>query len=295
MIFINRNKKKEPEVLKKQPGTPATKEKEAAIAYYAAGKQEKSYEYTVYKNDEVRTTLEELFNGKCAYCEARIKTISHGDIEHYRPKSTVKKKKKQEGSAYIGYYWLAADWDNLLLSCELCNRKSSVVTADGKKISYGKLDQFPLKDEEQHRCTHHDEDVAKEAPYRLLLNPCIDDPGKHLVFKEDGIVQPAETTPGVESEMGRKSIDVYGLFRKELVEDRLRLAEDIKVDILNAKFIFDKLTEAILQNNAADVQQYDNLLNMNIKKLQRFLADEQPHLAVTRQLVEPALKQLNML
>src|SRR5215217_7089512 len=34
--------------------------------------------------------LDELFRGKCAYCETNIYQTSSGDIEHFRPKGSVK-------------------------------------------------------------------------------------------------------------------------------------------------------------------------------------------------------------
>ncbi len=55
-------------------------------------------------------------NGKCAYCEADAASVSHGDVEHIRPKSY--------------YWWLAYCYDNYLFSCQICNQLH-------------KLDNFP--------------------------------------------------------------------------------------------------------------------------------------------------------
>jgi uncharacterized protein (TIGR02646 family) len=62
-----------------------------------------------YNHSEVKQALEEMFQGKCAYCEAVISHVSYGDIEHFRPKSKFPEK--------------CFEWDNLLLACSICNGK----------------------------------------------------------------------------------------------------------------------------------------------------------------------------
>lgn len=61
-----------------------------------------------YKHEDIKETLaEQMFHGKCAYCEAKITHIDYGDIEHFRPKDT--------------FPLLAVEWENLLLACRVCN------------------------------------------------------------------------------------------------------------------------------------------------------------------------------
>jgi uncharacterized protein (TIGR02646 family) len=64
-----------------------------------------------YQHESIKNTLtgNEMFNGKCAYCESFILHIDYGHIEHYRPKSV--------------YPALTFEWDNLLLACGICNGK----------------------------------------------------------------------------------------------------------------------------------------------------------------------------
>ena len=50
-----------------------------------------------------------MFHGKCAYCESKLTHVTYGDIEHFRPK----------GNPH--YRHLTFNWDNLLLSCPICN------------------------------------------------------------------------------------------------------------------------------------------------------------------------------
>jgi len=47
-----------------------------------------------------------------------------------------------------GYFWLAAQWDNLFLSCNDCNgERAQVELPSGSERLMGKLDRFPLTDE----------------------------------------------------------------------------------------------------------------------------------------------------
>ena len=56
---------------------------------------------------------------KCAYCERRL-PADNEDVEHFRPKSLVRRRTKLRD---IGYYWLSWTWDNLLFVCRRCNTK----------------------------------------------------------------------------------------------------------------------------------------------------------------------------
>src|SRR5262249_14198650 len=76
---------------------------------------------------ELKFHLCELFHGKCAYCESRVRASYGGDVEHYRPKGKV-----DEDNSHPGYYWLAYNPSNLLPSCALCNQ------------ARGKMTHFPI-------------------------------------------------------------------------------------------------------------------------------------------------------
>lgn len=58
---------------------------------------------------ESRSQLLKESANKCAYCEAPLKVVAYGDVEHYRPKSI--------------YWWLAYSYENYLASCTLCNQQ----------------------------------------------------------------------------------------------------------------------------------------------------------------------------
>jgi hypothetical protein len=107
--------------------------------------------------------------------------VYSGDIEHFRPKGEI------EGAmpdSKPGYYWLAADWDNLLLSCRNCNQKlTHTIFGRADRVTMGKMNQFPLAPPGIYvRCHDHPNGIMDEEPCRLLLDPCKDDPEKHLEY-----------------------------------------------------------------------------------------------------------------
>ena len=92
---------------------------------------------SIYKRKSIKDAYlagkDGFFFGKCAYCESYIVDFQHGDIEHFRPKKGVTdendnvvfiKDENGQQNPHPGYYWLAYDWTNLLLSCTACNQPS---------------------------------------------------------------------------------------------------------------------------------------------------------------------------
>lgn len=185
--------------------------------------------------------LENIFYGKCAYCETPIVGF-RAHAEHFRPKSQVRFKKMDEDNyqtgkvideegnevAHPGYFWLAYNWKNLLPSCHYCN------AFEGKK------DQFPVKNpyvlvkqltaDEISRLRVRrvkrknatgifylePEDLnALEEP--LILNPYFDDPNEHLLFSVTGKVVARKG-----SEKGKHTIAVFDLNDKDRVRARIR-------------------------------------------------------------------------
>jgi uncharacterized protein (TIGR02646 family) len=66
---------------------------------------------TRYAHKEIKVALVAETNGKCAYCESKLRHITHGDIEHIVPKSIRPER------------WF--DWQNLTLACDVCNGNKS--------------------------------------------------------------------------------------------------------------------------------------------------------------------------
>lgn len=221
------------------------RERDAAIAFftnpanYFNNKKlvEGAFGFKVYKDKQLADVLSREFRKKCAYCESKFAAVTPSDIEHYRPKASI-----GSGANELkpGYYWLAGDWDNLLISCPNCNRpRNYEVPGQGEDVLLGKGSQFPLADEAK-RVRRHDGDVVTEADERLLLHPCIDRPEEHLSFDEAGLVRPVVN--GVESERGKCSILAYALQRKDLVEARRDEINELRAKI-------DDLQRLVRQHN----------------------------------------------
>lgn len=163
--------------------------------YLSGDRRFPRFDKAVYGSDEVKNLLLRAQHGKCCYCESRFTSTTFGDIEHYRPKGPVR---QDQGAAEErpGYYWLAYDWDNLLVSCEVCNRRF-------------KRSLFPLASPEGRARSHHD-GIANERC--LLINPGLEDPRDHIRFRNDA--------PMPLTEVGRVTIKTIGLRRPELSERR---------------------------------------------------------------------------
>lgn len=195
----------------------------------------------LYKDERLTSLYKRVarpFHGKCAYCESNVLVSQPGDVEHWRPKGALQDKdghpivsqmrSTESGELvvkkHIGYYWLAYDWTNLLLSCATCNR----ITLLGKH-RVGKGAQFPVVD---FRAWNPNEEISEQP---LLLNPMIDDPVEHMeINREDGIIIPK--TP-----RGCATVKVFGLnMREQLVEARLRCIQDTQLLVDRVKLLLSK-------------------------------------------------------
>src|SRR5882762_10197916 len=217
VIFVDRTAVPEPPSLKAKD-EHGTTETDRAVTYYTVNWDGKQYEFKRYKSDDVKEALEQLFHGKCAYCESSYGHISPDDIEHWRPKGGVvladgTKRKR-------GYYWLAATWSNLLPSCIHCNRKSRQEDArDPANEQSGKQNLFPVLDEAQRWTEYNQQNQNGESA--LLLNPCVDHPEEFINVNDIAIICEKHPPPGLENHRAKASIDVFGLNRRLLVNERL--------------------------------------------------------------------------
>jgi uncharacterized protein (TIGR02646 family) len=156
------------------------------------------FDGSIYRHETVKTCLKTLQHDKCCFCEAKISHISHGDVEHFRPKAGYQ---VDETSPLIkpGYYWLAYNFDNLFLACQVCNQVY--------KKSY-----FPLSDEAARAKSHRDDHWQEES---LIIHPEHDNPVQHLTFSGE-VIKPVN-----QSRKGAETIKRTGLDRKELTNERL--------------------------------------------------------------------------
>jgi hypothetical protein len=130
--------------------------------------------------------------GKCAYCERQFGLNVVMTVDSFRPR--VKAIGVNGTASPRHYWWLVAEWTNLLPACVQCDRaKGSRFPVDGRRARQG---TNPL--------------IKEKAS---LLDPCRVDPGEHLVFAGDGMVM--ASTPE-----GHATIEVLALNRRELVLER---------------------------------------------------------------------------
>jgi uncharacterized protein (TIGR02646 family) len=197
------------------PGSPGATERARNEALRLAGR-EREMDFAAYGRRDVRDRLDALFHFKCAYCESKVEATQAGAVEHYRPKGMVTVRGANgKAQSKPGYPWLAAEWHNLLLSCTDCNspRKQQVKSLPQRTL--GKANWFPLADERRRATTPAR--VAREP--RLLLDPCVDAPERHLRFTPEGDIQP-RAVGGAPSAMGEATIETCGLARVGLMRAR---------------------------------------------------------------------------
>lgn len=158
---------------------------------------------------ELKEHLFDLFDGKCAYCEITMLGAYYGDVEHYRPKSSVK-----EDPGHPGYYWLAYASENYVPACNKCNNSKS--------------NHFPLAPGSARAA--RPAQVAAEQP--LILNPYRLDSEIHLAFRakeNDPRIGPIAV--GLTPE-GKATKDIASLNRGDLVGERLNAQSLALTDFL---------------------------------------------------------------
>lgn len=284
MIAIDRNSVKIPDILK-DGSAKLKKELEEAIAYYADPANTKAFKFKVYSNPKVKEALIKMSIGKCAYCESDILKTYVGDIEHFRPKGEIEEL-KASGSSKPGYYWLAADWNNLLLSCRNCNQKSKQQTAtDDQLNSMGKMNQFPLFDETG-RIRSPEDDLNKEEKVRLLLNPCIEDPEEYFKYDiNSGVIQP-KMQEEFHKQRALASVKVFALQRVPLVHSRAKKAVQILKQMSRIERRYKDLLRSIEDEDEEDeILDRQEELDLEIEDLHSFLNPDEEYLGMARQMI----------
>ena len=198
MIHIVRGP--EPEFLRSEK-VLAAKDK-LRKSFENAARQER-FRFEISLLGQVKGDLMKMCNNKCAYCESMLDVVSTGDVENFRPKAGARGLGKEY--AQYHYWWLAYDWNNLLVACPMCNQKY-------------KRDFFPLEDESL-RAPIGATGQALLDEKALLVDPCIDNPEEHFEFKADGTIEAL-------TKKGKVSCEILGLTRDELVRKRKEVAAD---------------------------------------------------------------------
>ncbi len=288
-----------------------------ALVYYEVHPpHKKCYPFKTYKLKSVKEALERMFHGKCAYCETFYASTQPLDVEHFRPKGAV-----ADVEGHRGYWWLAMKWENLLPSCIDCNRKRNQITPNGDTsqvrlltntagftgsttIGSGKKDSFPIANEGVRAVTPN---ASLSNEFALLLDPCNDEPDKHLAYffdlehpvsfvvarklDDDLIYSGAEGL----SLKGATSIHVYGLNRLRLVQARtevLRRLEFLAGLAIDLKLLADELEENEDSNVRLASFQIAGFGDEVVAELARMGNEDKPYSAMVKAWLKEFMERL---
>ena len=108
---------------------------------------------------------------------------------------------------HLYYGWLTFEWQNLYLTCQVCNKaKNSLFPVDGKRAPY-------LSSIEQ----------IRETESYLLVDPCFDNPQEHISFNGSKAV--------ALTHRGEETIKILELNRPGLVEGRSQVLSYLEITI----------------------------------------------------------------
>ncbi len=191
MRFVKRDSVPKPSIL---DATHTQQSQARLVEFFTISKKQQKYTFDSKIWLSVKSTLDGLFQGKCAYCESIVKT----DVDHFRPKASAV---NIDGKVTEGYWWLAYEWQNLYSICAECNRhKANRFAVKGRRLAYP--------------------DIDLDENY-LLIDPChkLDIDENPFSFNTEGIING-------ETERAKITIDTFGLNRKTLVQRRKKEASD---------------------------------------------------------------------
>lgn len=200
-------------------------------------------------------------NNKCAYCEAPLRVVAYGDVEHYRPKSI--------------YWWLAYNYENYLASCTLCNQafkrdkfplldttkklKAPRILANSSTKTIGKLSQSMNCDAlvEAEGMSYADFEKKHQLENALLINPYYVNPETYLGYKADDVLKEVsifvfDTVPNYDK-IQKAVIEDYGLDRLELRQLRYEWYDLYKALKETIGKLNDAVTEARIKAKIAEL------------------------------------------
>lgn len=216
MIYIDRSKEAVPKFLRSKIAD--LMRREIHDFYYSSMKEKAQQRFKfkrrIWADEQVKDALYHLFHGKCAYCESNLSGITGSNIEHFRPKAQAKGLKGDVAPEC--YAWLVYEWENLYLSCEVCNKnKRNLFPVAGKRAEWGTVGD------------------ALRLEKNLLLDPCFDRPERFLLFNDDGSVSANPLADKFEKKgrsshhRGEVTIDILGLNRRDLRDSRKLVAKQM--------------------------------------------------------------------
>lgn len=214
---------------------------EALNAVANSSEEERSATVNKYRDvwAELKPELAKIMHGKCWYTES-LQVGTDTDVDHFRPKNSVKNVKKNDTQEpHPGYWWKAFDPKNYRYSCIVANRLRRDVETG---VVGGKADEFPLWDENE-RAWAPDDNCDDEQP--LLIDPCNAAEVAWITFAENG-----EATERYKKEDKPKrfekantSIILYHLNHTDFVRERIKIRDNLRRYIEDAKRYYQKLDE----------------------------------------------------
>lgn len=155
----------------------------AALCRQADAGESLSFDRDLYGAPDVKQALRAAQHDKCCFCESKLGHAQFGDVEHYRPKAGAHQTTADPPAR--GYYWLAYAWENLYLSCEVCNRRH-------------KRSLFPLLNPDRRVSSHHQaDDLHGEHP--VFVDPGREDPMAFIEFRRELAVPTGSDARGTET------------------------------------------------------------------------------------------------
>ncbi|MHC1754578.1 MAG: hypothetical protein AB9861_03955 [Methanosarcina sp.] len=253
-------------------------ETQLACEYFESGDYNPNNKYgykfksSIYGNKIWKEQLLKDQFDKCCFCESKVAHIDAGDVEHYRPKGESKQTDSDPANK-PGYYWLAYDWDNLLIACQRCNRR--------KKKSL-----FPLLNPDE-RASSTNKNIAVERP--VFINPCIEDPKNFIKFN-------LEYPVGIDDNgRGEKTLDELNLVNDETLNEIRRnhleivnaFIDSIKINIESLESLNDETL-----NDASRLQSIKGRLSNHLKILLNYLEDSSSYAGMIRSNLEGEIQEL---
>lgn len=218
--------------------------------FYGMHKNSRSQRtFTVgYLPGEIIEALAELFDQKCAFCESKLRRGKPGFesyLHRFRPDSYSQGFDSKEVDQ-DHYWWLTYEWENLYMCCHSCSRfKSNMFPVEGKRATIQ---------------ASHEEILKKERAW--LIDPCQENPRQFFDFdlSTHEIIPKREFFPSflqksndfssqIESnrQKAEATINVFGLNRKDLVEERRYVSDELSEQFNNIvkspKEFYDIITE----------------------------------------------------
>jgi len=195
--------------------------------------QSKHFKSRIWKKAKPQLRIET--HGKCAYCEAPTDSVAHGDVEHFRPKST--------------YWWLAYCYDNYLYSCQICNQsyKSNNFPISGTKLKcpHSITSDTTSANINIFKVTLSPDPVDLHLKYKFndfiahcrneradLIDPYKVDPEPMIKWEVDEVIKEVYIVPKSNHARSRKIAETleefYGLNREELKRLRWQYYDTLK-------------------------------------------------------------------